>query len=213
MNLKSSLKSLALSSAAAFALTVGAAWAGDDPYTHNPTPAERAQTQNLNEQAQGQAVSDADAGQDSQAQYQDQQDQYQAQQQQYQDDRARYEDQKDRYHAQQSLYHAEQAEYYDRSHPYAWWHERYERASLNQFYDVPRAELIGLRVIRDDGYTAGRISDIDKNPDGRVHAVRISLRNGDYAWVKARDLRFDPADRIVFTDLSIDDIRALARTS
>jgi hypothetical protein len=200
------LKSLALSSAAVLALSFGAAQAGDDPYTHNSTPAEQAQTQDLNAQAQGQATSDNDSDQAAQQQYQDQQQQYQSQQQQYQNDQSRYQ-------AQQDVYAAQQAEYYDRSHPYAWWHDRYTAATLNHFYDVPRAELIGLRVIREDGFTAGRISEVDKNPDGRVDSVKISLRNGDFAWVKARDLRYDPADRIVFTDLSIQEIRSMARNS
>ena len=200
-------RNLALSSAAVLALTVAGAWAeGNDPYTHNSTPAEQAQTQDLNSQAQGQATSDTDADAAAQQQYQDQQQQYQAEQQHYQDAKAHY-------NAQQDLYAAQQAEYYDRSHPHAWWHERYDSATLNHFYDVPRAELIGLRVIREDGFTAGRISDVDRNPDGRVAAVRISLRNGDFAWVKARDLRYDPEDRIVFTDLSIVELRALARNS
>jgi len=206
------LKTLALSSAAALALSFGAQ-AGDDPYTHNSTPDERAQTQNLNEQAAGQARGDATVSVTTTAADPAAQQQYEDQQQQYQNDKARYDAQQDRYQVQKDIYQAEQAEYYDRSHPYAWWHERYEAATLNHFYDVPRAELIGLRVIREDGFTAGRISDVDKNPDGRVHAVKISLRSGDFAWVKARDLRFDVEDRIVFTDLSVDDIRALARTS
>ena len=37
--------------------------------------------------------------------------------------------------------------------------------------------------------------------------VRIEFRDGESAWVKARDLRYDPDDRIVFTDLSLHDHR------
>jgi hypothetical protein len=195
------LKTLALSGAGALALTIGAAVAaGNDPYTHNPTPEEQAQTQDLNTQAAGQAVSDSDSQSVSQQQYQDQQSQYQQQ--------------LDRYQAQQDRYRSDRAEYdYDRSHPYAWWHERYEHATLNHFYDIPRAELIDLRVLREDGFTVGRIREIDRHDDGRVAAVRIVFRNGDSAWVRARDLRYDPVERIVFTDLSVRALHDMARNS
>jgi len=206
-------RSLALSGAAVLALSFGAAQAGDDPYTHNPTPQERAQTQDLNNQAVGQAVSDADAGDAAQQQYQDQQQQYQSQQQQYQDDKAHYQAQQDRYQDRDARFRAEHAEWYDHSHPYAWWHDRYERASLNHFYDIPRAELIDLRVMRGDGYTVGRIREIDRHGDGRVESVRIVFRDGASGWVKARDLRYDPDNQVVFTDLSVDELHELARNS
>ena len=67
--------------------------------------------------------------------------QYQQQQEQYQDDKHRYDMQQQRYQDQRAEYN------YDRSHPYTWWHERYEHATLNRFYDIPRAELIDLRVV------------------------------------------------------------------
>lgn len=206
-------KSIALSGAAVLALSFGPAAAGDDPYTHNPTPEERAQTQNLNNQAVGQAVSDADASDAAQQAYQAQQDQYQAQQRQYENDKAHYDAQQDRYQARQDRYRAELAEYYDRSHPYTWWHDRYARATLNHFYDIPRAELVDLRVMREDGYTVGRIREIDRHGDGRVAAVRIVFHDGDSAWVRASHLRYEPEDRVVFTDLTITELHDLARNS
>lgn len=195
------IRNLALSSAGALALTIGAALAeGNDPYTHNPTPQEQAQTQDLNAQASDQAASDADTQGAQQQQYHDQQSQYQQQMGQYQ--------------AQQDRYRNDRAEYnYDRSHPLTWWHERYEAATLNHFYDIPRAELIDLRVAREDGYTVGRIREIDRHGDGRVAAVKVVFHDGESAWVKARDLRYDPEDRIVFTDLSIGALHDLARNS
>jgi hypothetical protein len=202
-------RSLALCGASLAFLSLGATAvmadpASGDPYTQNPTPQERAQTQNLNAQSSDQAVqSVSDAQSDNDAN----QAQYDAQQQQYQDDKARYEAQKDRYLDQRAEYD------YDRSHPYAWWHDRYSAATLNHFYDIPRAELIDLRVMREDGFTVGRIRAIDRHGDGRVAAVRVVFRNGESAWVKARDLRYDPDDRIVFTDLSVVELHALARNS
>lgn len=202
------IRNLALSSAGALALTLGTALAaGNDPYTHNPTPQEQAQTQDLNAQASDQASSDNDAQSSAQQGYQDQQSQYQDQQSQYQQ-------QMGTYQAQQQRYRDDRAEYnYDRTHPLTWWHDRYEAATLNHFYDIPRAELIDLRVAREDGYTVGRIREIDRHGDGRVAAVRVVFRDGESAWVKARDLRYDPEDRIVFTDLSVGELHDLARNS
>jgi hypothetical protein len=142
-----------------------------------------------------------------QAQYQAQQNQYQMQQDQYQRDQDRYQMQQDRYRDERAEF------YYDRSHPYTWWRDRYERASLNLFYGVPRDELIDLRVIRDDGFTIGRIRGYERAPDGRVAAVKIVFRDGGVAWIRARDLRYDPDNRIVFTDLTIPELRELAHSS
>jgi hypothetical protein len=203
------LRTLALCSASVAFMAVGATAviadpATGDPYTQNPTPQERAQTQQLNNGAANEATTDTAAVQSqddaNQAQYQQQQGQYQ--------------DNMDRYHAQQDRYRDQRARFeYDRSHPYTWWHDRYERATLNHFYDLPRSELIDLRVVREDGYDIGRIREIDRHDDGRVGAVRIVFRDGEAAWVKARDLRYDPDDRLVFTDLSVVELHDLARNS
>jgi hypothetical protein len=203
------LKSLALCGASIAFVTLGttasiADPAAGDPYTQNPTPQERAQTQQLNSRASDDAVQSTSAVQD---QNDANQAQYDAQQQQYQNDQDRYEAQKDRYLDQRAEYE------YDRSHPYAWWHDRYTAATLNHFYDIPRTELIDLRVMREDGYTVGRIREIDRHGDGRVSAVRVVFRDGESAWVKARDLRYDPDDRIVFTNLSVIELHDLARNS
>ena len=201
------LRRLALGSTAALLIgTVSATAdpAAGNPYTQNPTPQERAQTQQLNTRASDEAQQSTTA---VQTQNDANQVQYQQQQDQYQDDQARYQAQKDRYLDERAEYN------FDRSHPYAWWHERYGRATLNRFYDIPRTELIDMRVIRDDGFVLGRIRDVDRAPDGRVTAVRIGFRNAGSVWVKARNLRYDPDDRIVFTDLSYPEIRVLERNS
>jgi hypothetical protein len=203
------LKTLALCGTGVAFMMVGATTviadpASGDPYTQNPTPQERAQTQQLNNGAANDAATGMSA---VQSQNDANQAQYQQQQDQYQNDRGRYEAQQDRYRDQRAEYN------YDRSHPYAWWHDRYARATLNRFYDIPRAELVDLRVVREDGYSVGRITEVDRKGDGRVAAVRIVFRDGEAAWVKARDLRYDLDDRIVFTDLSVVELRDLAHNS
>src|SRR5665213_1818415 len=134
------VKIFALASVAA--MTVGAAIGfadpqAGDPYTQHPTPQERAQTQELNPERAVDAVA-RDQSQDQAANPD--------QVQQYQDQLQHYQNEQDRYHAQQQRYRDERAEYnYDRSHPFDWWHARYERASLDRFYDIPREELVDLR--------------------------------------------------------------------
>jgi hypothetical protein len=199
------VRNIALGGSSALCLILGSTCviadpAAGNPYTQNPTPEERAQTQQLNAAAAQDAATPAQPSAADQAQYD-------AQQQQYQNQVDRYQAQKDRYYDQRAEYE------YDRSHPYVWWHERYERATLNHFYDIPRADLIDLRVVREDGYNVGHIRDVARHADGRVAAVRIRFRTGETGWIPARDLRYDPADEIVFTDLSIRELRALARNS
>jgi hypothetical protein len=204
------LRNIALLSAGFFAIAGGAAFAdpaAGNPYTQNSTPQERAQTQQLNAQAASDAQAPPQPTAADQAQYQALQDQYQAQQEQYADDQAQYRAQQDRYRDERAEF------YYDRSHPYGWWRDRYERASLNLFYDLPRDELIDLRVVRDDGFTIGRIRGYERASDGRIAAVKIVFRNGGVAWIRAHDLRFDPDNRIVFTDLTVPELRELARSS
>jgi hypothetical protein len=201
------IRNIVLSSASALVLTTGLALAQtNDPYTHNSTPQEQVQTDQLNQQA-GQDAQTPPTQDTSDPQSRAQQQQYQGQQEQYQDDQRYYQDQQARYQDQQAQYE------FDRSHPGAWWHDRYDRASLNHFYDIPRTELVDLRVIREDGMVIGRIRELDRHDDGRVESVRIVFRDGGSAWVKARDLRYDPEDRIVFTDLSVRELREMARNS
>jgi hypothetical protein len=171
-----------------------------DPYTQNPTPQERAQTDQLNAQASQDATTNAAADSAAQSQYDQKQQQYQ--------------DQSDAYKAQHDRYQDEKAEYnYDRSHPLEWWHDRYEHASLDRFYDIPRSDLMELNVDREDGYRVGHIVALDRDEDGRVSKVKVSLKDGDVAWLDAHDLRYNPDERLVFTDLTVSQIRALARNS
>ena len=127
------LRTFALSSASALMFALAATIASADPaagnpYTQNTTPEERAQSQQLNSQAATDAQQSTAA---VQAQTDADQAQYQQQMDRYQDNQARYQAQKDRYLDERAEYN------YDRSHPHAWWHERYERATLNHFYDIP----------------------------------------------------------------------------
>jgi hypothetical protein len=186
------------------------------------SPAERAQTQQLNEQnADGanatpaQLNGEAQATQpdtygseqppygsepsDPQTQYQQQMQQYQNQQQQYQDQRTQYEDQKAQYHHELRWY--DQARWnYDYPHSYAYEFDgpRLRHFSLirepSRFADVP--------VEGPDGAWVGRIRDVETAPDGRPERVEVSLNHRVSVWVDPRDLRFDPSENVVYTDLT-----------
>jgi len=198
-------RNLMLSGASALVLTFGAAMAqGDDPYTHNPTPQERAQTQSLNTQQANDAQATSEEAATVRAQNAQAQAQYQREQQDYRAD----------VQAQHDAYADARGDYNESvSHPHAWWHDRYMHASLRHVYGARRAELIDLRVTREDGTRLGRIRDLRRGSDGRIHLVKIELRDGEMAWVRARDLRYDPVERLVFTDLTASEMYQVARNS
>ena len=167
------------------------------PATHS-TPAERTQTNQLNNAAASDAATANQATQQSNAQantqYQQQQQQYQAAQQNYADQSARYEAERDRYTVERARYHREA------------WPVRYENELL-----VTRAGLVDSRLLV-DGHDVGRVMDIATGPGGHVDAVRVALNHdhGD-VWIDAADLRFDPDNHIVVTDLSRHDVHEMAR--
>lgn len=171
-------------------------------YDTNPTPQERAQTEQLNKQqsddqgmsATGETgVQVQQQNEAAQAQYQQQQEQYQAQKQQYLNE-------KDRYRARLAHYE------YDRSHPGEWWRAHYYSASVDAFYHLPRHDLIGREVDERDGLELGRISDVERYSDGHIARIQVSLDNSRVAWIDSANLRYDAADRIMFTDLPADDV-------
>jgi hypothetical protein len=126
---------------------------------------------------------------------------YHQQLEQYRNQRDDYREQRDRYERRLERYE------YDRSHPAWWWRVRYEDATLDAFYRLPRYRLIGMDVDERDGLRVGRIRDIERAPDGRVERVEIALRGSDeVAWLDADHLRVDPDNNIAFTDISADAI-------
>ena len=70
--------------------------------------------------------------------------------------------------------------------------------------------LIGLRVSARGGDGIGRIRDVDRNSAGRVIRVSVSTGEGTVTWIDADDLRFDPVNREVMTDLSRHEVDGMA---
>ena len=155
------------------------------------TPAEHAQTEQLNSQAvqNGASVDAQNAAQ--QQQYQDQQDQYQHQRAQYERDIHRY----------------DEARYYftDYPHPYPY---RYEGEHLRRLYLIadPSRQLANAPIEGPDGQWVGRVRNVDIGPDGRPARIEVALNRRVSVWVQPGDMRFDADDHVLFTNLTRADL-------
>jgi hypothetical protein len=185
--------------AAALLLSVPA-FAQQSPYDTNPTPAEKAQTNQLNTDA---ATNDQTV--DPDAQPSESQRDYDANKAEYDRKMQTYDNQKDQYDHDRARYHAERADYVHH------WEVFFGYRDFRDVEGMPAGELEGLRVNARDGVRIGHIRDVDSAPDGRITRVAIRLEGGSTAWVDADDLRFNPGTRVVLTDLSLGQIDDMAR--
>jgi len=175
-----------LGTAAIAALLVAAlpAAAQQSIYNTNPTPAERAQTQQLNNQAADDARSTPPAAKpltDNGSDYARQRQDYDAQRSAYDRDRARYR--------------ADSADYARR------WDAFYGYRGFRDVDGMRGADLRGMRVSARGGDRIGRVRDVDTTGFGRIRRVAVAT-DGGTVWIGADDLRFDPVNRVVYTDLS-----------
>ena len=197
-----SLKTIALSSAFpigfALSLMAGAPTLAAQPVS---SPAEQAQTQQLN-----QTITDTNAAADAQsaektAVYQAQQKRYREQLQLYRASQTNYEERAMRYEAARDRYIAGHAQYKRSS-----WPARYEQRLI-----VDTTDLLGARVHTANGQTVGHVVEIAL-ASGRVDARRVTLdgSRGD-VWIESADLRFDADRRIVMTNLNRQDLYVMTR--
>ena len=189
-----SVKTLALCGTAtlciAFALS-GAALA-QSTTSQSSTPAEQAQTQQLNQDiTNANADADAQSARDN-AQYQAELLQYKASQANYEESAARYEAARDRYVAANARYRR------------GAWPSRYEQSLI-----VGTSDLLGARVHTANGRTVGRVEEIALS-SGHVDALRVTLDRGrGDVWIESADLRFDADQKVVMTDLDRQDLREM----
>jgi molecular chaperone GrpE (heat shock protein) len=168
------------------------------PSTHS-TPAEQAQTNRLNNAAANDAASANQAAEQTNAQAQQR---YQSQQQQYQAAKQDYAAQTARYHADRARYAAERAHYRRTS-----WEPRYEHELI-----VARSDLVGAHLMT-GSHDVGRVQTMATGANGHVEALRVALHRGGNVWIDAADLRFDPQNHVVVTDLSRHDLHEMAKES
>jgi hypothetical protein len=170
------------------------------PTTHS-TPAEQAETAEINKQVgAGNAAVDAKAAADN-AQYQSQQQQYQGQLRQNQAQQQDYQDRTAAYNSLQSRYAAERAAYRR-----GVWPDRYTKWVI-----VNRdAGLIGERVELITGTRVGTVIDTAHATNGHVSALLVKLDNDKIVWIDTGDVRYNRADGIVMTNLDQADLRHMA---
>lgn len=191
------------------------------PTTHS-TPAEKAQTADLNNQvqannaaadaqamqqaAQAQAATDAQLAANNaqadanQAQYDQQKQQYQQQLQENQAAQQNYEERTRAYYSLRSRYAAERAAYHRGA-----WPDRFREWRLRS-----DARLIGSRVEIINGDRVGTVDSVARTPAGRVEALYVTLDGGKQVWIDEADIRFDVAGRVVMTNLDRADLRTMA---
>jgi hypothetical protein len=176
------------------------------PTTHS-TPAEAAQTDNLNQQADSAAAQPSPQASDTDAQYQAQQQQYQNQLQQnqqaqqdyqnqkaaYADATAHYEDMRARFAAERSAYHRDL------------WPADYRPWELRPDFAVMHA-----RVEITNGDHVGTVTAIARDRGGRIEGLEVSLDSGKMVWIDAADARFNRTDGILMTDLDRSDLHQMS---
>lgn len=165
------------------------------------TPAEMQQTDQLNQQSQGGAVSDEGTQSRDQAQYQEQQEQYNDQMHRYQSEQQHYQYEKERYNANLAAYDLAQ---YEWSYPQPFVYHYGSGYGLRPLYLLaePSQQLWQTPVEGPNGHWVGRVRNVEIGPDGRPARVEIALNRRVSVWVHPGDLRFDPDDRILYTDLT-----------
>jgi hypothetical protein len=195
------IRTLGLGSAAlaGFLLVAPALASGTSP---DSSPAERAQTDQLNTDAANRAHSDTDANSAAQSDYDAA--------------RAAYESNLNDYDARKATYDDDRAGYEARRHDY----ERYRDQRWGAFRDhdgyhelasLRSSDLVGQLVSTRGGEHIGRIRDVDYSADGRVNRIAIAVRYNRVAWLYADDVRYDPKSRAILIDLSRDQVDRLAR--
>lgn len=213
------LESACLSVAALLAVALPAAAQnyGQQNYGHTPqvsTPAERAQTQQLNEQAidgttqppaalNGVAAPQQQMAQSDQQTYQDQQQQYQDQQQRYQQQRAQYHQEQRQYVRDVRRYDLARYEWTDYPRVYVY---RYEAPNLQRLYLIadPTHQLAQVPVEAPSGRFIGKVRNVETSVDGRPRRVEVALNRVVSVWVTPGHFRYDPDRHVLFTDLDRD---------
>ena len=180
----------------------------DSRYGNGPqqsTPAEMQQTDQLNQQSANGAASDNATQAQNQTQYQNQQQQYNDQVQHYQAQQQRYSYDRARYNERLAAYDLAQ---YEWSYPAPFVYHYGSGYGLQPLYLVaePSQQLWRAPVEGPNGRWVGRVRNVEIGPDGRPSRVEIALNRRVSVWVHPGDLRFDPYERILYTELTREDL-------
>ncbi|MGZ5921381.1 MAG: hypothetical protein ACXWLT_06415 [Rhizomicrobium sp.] len=175
--------------------------------TDHSTPAEQAQTSDLNAQitqSNGEAAAQDNNNQTKyqiqQQQYQQQLQQHQAAQENYQDQKAAYQDQRARYEAMRERFRAERAAY----HRYEWPSRFAEWRLKND------GSLMNARVQLINGDHVGNVVGVARAEDGVIEGLEVKLDSDKVVWIDSADARFDRANGEIITNLYASDLRHMA---
>lgn len=189
--------------AAAFLSFAGVpAFADETNYNQNPTPAERAATNDLNKDASDRARADSNVSVAAQGDYDAARAAYERSLSDYRDRQSNYDNDRARYDAERGNY--------DRERSLRWSAFR-DNGRYHDVFSLRSTELVGLSVRTRGGERIGRIRDVDYAADGRVRRIAIEVGGRRSAWVYADDVRYDPRNRVILIDLSSDQVDRLAR--
>jgi uncharacterized protein (DUF2267 family) len=175
--------------------------------TDHSTPAEQAQTADLNAQvSQSNAEISAQDNnnrtkyQIEQEQYQQQMQQHQAQQQNYQDQKEAWREQTARYEALRDRFRAERAAY----HRYEW------PSRIADWRLKNDGSLMSARVQLINGDHVGNVVGIARASDDVIEALEVELDSGKVVWIDSADARFDRSSGQIITNLYASDLRHMA---
>jgi len=210
METQMNIRAAILSGVAAAALAGTVAFAQSDTdsrYGNGPqqsTPTEMQQTDSLNRQSvNGQDMDGPDQAQtvSPQSRYDDQQQQYQNQVQQYQDQRQQYRADSEDYSQNLRAYDLAKYDWY---YPQAYTYRYGGESGLQPLYLIaePSQQLAQVPVEGPGGTWVGRVRNVEIGPDGRPARVEIALNRRVSVWVHPGDLRLDPDEHILYTDLT-----------
>jgi hypothetical protein len=191
-----------LCGAAAALFSLAPAIADETNYRQNPTPAERAATDDLNRDAGDRARGDTDANVAAQGDYDASRAAYERSLNDYRDRQSNYDNDRARYDAERNNY--------DRERSLRWSAFR-DTGRYHDVYSLHSTELVGLTVRTRAGERIGRIRDVDYTANGRVRRIAIEIRGHRSAWIYADDVRYDPQGRVILIDLSNDQVDRLSR--
>ncbi len=175
--------------------------------TNHSTPAEQAQTADLNNQVteangeiSAQDNNNRSKYQIEQQQYQEQLKQHQAAQEKYQDQKATYRNQTAQYEALRARFRNERAAYHRYEWPsrFAEWRLKNDGSMLNA-----RVQLI-------NGDYVGNVVGVARASDGVIEGLEVALDNGKVVWIDSVDARFDSAHGEIVTDLDASDLHHMA---
>ena len=175
--------------------------------TDHSTPAEQAQTANLNSQVtesngeiSAQDNNNQTKYQIQQQQYQEQLQQHQAAQENYQDQKAAYADQRAHYEALRDRFRAERAAY----HRYEWPSRFAEWRLKND------GSLMDARVQLINGDRVGNVVGVARASDGVIEGLEVKLDSGKVVWIDSADARFDHSNGEIITNIYASDLRLMA---